>query len=72
MKLQPRIRKALAILKPRLEYGFDFSRLIERIVELDRDDVKYRAMLAEPWVPGNKPQSVDHIRQQWIRIFSSR
>ena len=61
----------MRILKLRSEYGFGFSRLVERIVELDQNDGLYRAVLAEPWVAENAPQSVERVRQRWIRIFSS-
>jgi hypothetical protein len=70
MKIQPRFRKAMRILKHRLEYGFDFSKLVARIIEVDQDDSLYRAMRAEPVVPDNLPPSVDRVRNQWIKIFS--
>lgn len=35
------------------DYGSDEA-VIEKIVELDQDEEKYRKMLAEPWLTGNK------------------
>jgi hypothetical protein len=72
MNIQPRFRKAMRILKHRLEYGFNFSRLIARIKEVDQDESLYRAIRAEPFVPENRPPSVDRVRRQWIKIFSSK
>ena len=71
LRVQPRARKAMRLLKLRLEYGFDFARLVARIQGVDRDDNLYRAVQSEPWIPGNVPQSVERIRQQWIRVFNS-
>ena len=72
LKLQPRFRKAMRTVRLRMEYGFDFKKLIARIAEVDQDDAQYRAIRTEPWVPDNLPQSVERVRQQWIRIFNSR
>jgi len=66
-----RFRKAMRGLKLRLEYGRDFRRLVARIREVDQDDVLYRAIQAQPWVPGNMPPSVERVRQRWIDIFHS-
>ena len=71
LRMQPRFRKAFRIAKHRLEYGFDFSKLVARVAEIDQDDNLYRAMRTEPWVPANKPQSIERMRKQWIRIFNS-
>jgi hypothetical protein len=72
LRIQPRFRKLLRLVKPRMEYGLRFDKLIARIIEVDQDDSLYRAIRMEPFVSGNRPPSIERIRNQWIRIFDSR
>lgn len=51
--------------------GLDFSRLIERIIELDQDDSKYIAMLKQPWFLDNTPPRGASLKDHWIRIFTN-
>lgn len=44
--------------------------LIDVIRELDTDDKRYAAMLAEPWFEGNRPPP-DPMREQWRRLLTA-
>lgn len=47
--------------------------VVSRIIELDKDDDKYMAMLQEPWLPGNRITPVadrTRIINRFIEIFS--
>jgi len=47
----------------------DFQRLIEKIIEIDRNDDLYAGYLSEPWFHGNKPPSNESVAQRWRQIF---
>jgi len=47
----------------------DFQRLIEKIIEIDRNDDLYAGYLSEPWFHGNKPLSNESVAQRWRHIF---
>jgi hypothetical protein len=68
-------RKAKAIgkeLKMKWQFSkLDFSPLIARIMELDRDDVQYTAMLKQPWFRDNRPPADPSLKEHWTRIFIS-
>ena len=49
---------------------FDFSPLIERIIELDQDDEKYIQMLKQPWFNHNEIQSQFSLVNRWVEIFN--
>jgi len=49
---------------------FDFSPLISRIIELDKDDSKYLAVLKQPWFKNNTPPANASLKEHWIKIFS--
>ncbi|MBP2682129.1 MAG: putative biosynthesis related glycosyltransferase [Deltaproteobacteria bacterium] len=56
----------------RNDYGSD-EEFIEKIVEIDRDEGKYRAMLAEPYFPDDRPNEFydeDRILDFFDRILS--
>ena len=55
--------------KTRLQYDANFDKLIERIVEIDRDDSLYARYLSEPWFHRNTPPSNDAVIQRWREIF---
>lgn len=71
LRIQPRFRKAMRFFKFRLKYGFDFSALVAKIIELDQNESLYRTMLAEPLLHDNLPPSVEPLRRRWIQIFNS-
>ncbi len=57
----------------KMKYEFqklDFSPLIERIIELDRDDDKYIKLLQQPWFANNTPPANASLKDHWIKIFS--
>ncbi len=56
-------------LKTRLQYESDFGELIEKIIEIDRDNDLYARYLSEPWFHGNKPPSNESVAQRWRQIF---
>jgi len=51
--------------------GFDFSPLIERIIELDQDSDKYIETLKQPWFNNNAPPSNASNKERWIEIFDN-
>lgn len=53
-------------------HNLDFSPVIERIIELDQDAIKYQEMLTSPWFNDNKPPANVSTRERWIEIFNSR
>lgn len=73
---QYRIRRKLKSIgrELKMHYQFqklDFSPLIDRIIELDRDDDKYLNMLREPWFINNKPPANVSLKTHWVKIFNS-
>jgi hypothetical protein len=64
-----RLKRAGQAVKTRLQYDANFDELIERIVEIDRDDSLYARYLSEPWFHGNTPPSNDAVIQRWREIF---
>lgn len=49
--------------------NFDFSPVIERIIELDQDDNKYLDILKKPWFNNNTPPINASNKNRWIEIF---
>ncbi len=49
----------------------DYSRLIERIKELDNSPELYKAMLSEPWFKDNKASENLSSKSRWVEIFQS-
>jgi len=68
-------RKLKAIgrsLKMRYQFQkLDFSPLIDRIIELDKDDDKYISVLQQPWFINNKPPLNASLKSRWTQIFNS-
>lgn len=68
-------RKLKAIgrsLKMRYQFQkLDFSPLIDRIIELDKDDDKYIGVLQQPWFINNKPPVNASLKNHWINIFNN-
>ena len=50
---------------------FDFSPVIERIIELDQDNDKYLEVLKEPWLNNNQPSPGASLKDHWVKIFST-
>jgi hypothetical protein len=50
--------------------NLDFSPLIDRIIELDRNPASYIKMLAEPFLNGNRVEE-DASKSRWIEIFNA-
>ena len=60
-------------LKMKMQFnGFDFSKVIERIIELDQDDAKYIQVLNQPWYNNNVPPANASLKKRWVEIFESR
>ncbi|MEO6852042.1 MAG: glycosyltransferase family 10, partial [Mucilaginibacter sp.] len=58
----------------KMKYQFqklDFTKLIDRIVELDQDDNKYMEVLQQPWFNNNQPPSNAALKPRWMEIFNS-
>jgi len=51
--------------------GFDFSPLIDRIIDLDQDKDKYIQTLKQPWFINNTPPSNASNKERWIKIFNN-
>lgn len=47
----------------------DFSNLIDRIIELDKNPELYRQYLKNPWLKNNKPSEVYSAAPRWREIF---
>jgi hypothetical protein len=71
-RLKRKLRLTGRELKMKWQFrNLDFSPVIERIIELDKDDSKYLEMLSRPWFNGNKPPSGVSTKDRWMEIFES-
>jgi len=68
-KVARRLKHVGQAVKTRLQYDANFDKLIERIIEIDRDDSLYARYLAEPWFHRNTPPANDAVVQRWREIF---
>ncbi|HVS80982.1 MAG TPA: glycosyltransferase family 10 [Pyrinomonadaceae bacterium] len=68
-KVKRKLKDVGQAVKLRLQYDANFDQLIDRIVEIDRDDSLYARYLSEPWFKDNKPPSNEHVVQRWREIF---
>jgi len=50
---------------------FDFSPLIDRIIELDQDNGKYTETLKQPWFNNNIPPDNSSNQKRWIEILNT-
>jgi alpha(1,3/1,4) fucosyltransferase len=57
-------------LKVKLKYK-NFDNLIEKIIEIDRDDTLYANYLLEPWFYNNIPPSNAAVTDRWGEIFGN-
>ncbi len=67
-----RVRRSLKNYGRQFKMDFqyrDFQRLIEKIIEIDRNDDLYARYLSEPWFHGNQPPSNESVVQRWRQIF---
>lgn len=71
-RIRPRFRKAMRLASLQLRYGNDFSRLVDRIVEIDQDEELYRSIRSQPFFYENKSLPVDRVRSRWAEIFGGR
>jgi hypothetical protein len=58
----------------KLNYEFrnmDFQPLIDRIIELDRDQDKYIEVLKQPWFVNNEPPASASLAGRWTEIFEN-
>jgi hypothetical protein len=68
-KIRRKLKTAGQAVKTRLQYEANFTQLIEKIIEIDRDDSLYARYLSEPWFHNNKPPSNEQVVQRWREIF---
>jgi len=68
-KVTRRLKRVGMAVKTRLQYDANFDKLIERIIEIDRDDSLYAGYLSEPWFHNNTPPSNEHVVRRWRQIF---
>ena len=68
-KVKRRLKYVGQAVKTRLQYDATFDQLIERIIEIDRDESLYARYLAEPWFEDNQTPSNEHVVQRWREIF---
>jgi alpha(1,3/1,4) fucosyltransferase len=47
----------------------NFDRLIQRIIELDKDNDQYIKMLNQPWFNNNTPPTNASAKSRWIEVF---
>ncbi|HEY1796213.1 MAG TPA: glycosyltransferase family 10 [Stellaceae bacterium] len=65
-----RINRTIADAEQRLWASRGFERLVERIVEVDRDDELYLSHLREPFLIGNRPPDRAAWVARWREIFA--
>jgi hypothetical protein len=71
-RIQRKIKTIGRNLKMHLQFNkLDFSPLIERIIELDKNPDKYIGVLNEPWFKHNQPPENASLKSRWIEIFNS-
>jgi hypothetical protein len=57
-------------LKMRIQFNkLDFSDLIDRIIELDKNPALYKQYLRTPWLKNNKPSELYSTAPRWREIF---
>ncbi|MVN20624.1 glycosyltransferase family 10 domain-containing protein [Mucilaginibacter arboris] len=50
----------------------DFSDLIDKIIELDKNQDLYLQYVVQPWLNNNMAKEVISTKNQWIKIFNSK
>jgi hypothetical protein len=68
-RLARRSNRILGDLEQRFWAWRGFDRLVERIIEVDRDDDLYLRHLREPFLLGNRPPDRTAWIERWRRIF---
>jgi hypothetical protein len=72
-KAKRKVKSVLRDFKTRLRFGkMDFSKVIERIIELDTNPDLYLQQLQQPWFNNNTLPENTLNKQRWIEIFNSR
>lgn len=72
---QHRIKRKVKALGRNLKMRMQFSKsdlapLIERIIDLDKNDEAYITMLQQPWFKNNQPPANASNKHRWLEIFS--
>ncbi|PYS64745.1 MAG: hypothetical protein DMF74_05970 [Acidobacteria bacterium] len=68
-KVKRKLKGVGQAVKTRLQYQANFDQLIEKIIEIDRDESLYARYVSEPWFQHNQPPSNEHVVQRWREIF---
>jgi len=67
-KVRRRLKAKGRLIKMSFQYR-DFEQLIEKIIEIDRNDDLYVSYLLEPWFHNNIPPSSEGVINRWRQIF---
>lgn len=67
-KMKRKLKAKGREIKMSLQYR-DFEQLIEKIIEIDRNDDLYARYLSEPWFHDNAPPPDDRVINRWRQIF---
>jgi len=51
--------------------NFDFSAVIDKVMELDQDKDKYLQTLKQPWLNNNEVPLAASLKSRWIEIFEN-
>jgi hypothetical protein len=68
-----RVKRKLKSIGRKIKIQFQYSsfnELIERIIEIDRDDNLYANYLSEPWLYNNTRPSNQSVVNRWKEIFA--
>lgn len=72
-RVRRKLKSAARKFKMRYQFGkMDFTQVIERIIELDKNDDRYLSMLREPWFKENTPPGGVSLKPRWLEIFATR
>ncbi|BAZ01854.1 hypothetical protein NIES37_58610 [Tolypothrix tenuis PCC 7101] len=67
-KIKRKFKSISREIKIKILYS-SFDEIIEKIIEIDRDDTLYAKYLSEPWFYQNKPPSNESVVNRWQEIF---
>ena len=57
-------------IKIKIQYNSIFDEIIEKVIEIDRDESLYAKYLSEPWFYNNRPPSNQSVVNRWKEIFA--
>ena len=73
LKLMRKLKHKAREFKMKYQYrNLNFDNLIDKIIEIDKDDTLYAKYLRQPWFNNNVPPSHSLNRNRWIEIFNSK